>query len=90
MCTTSGRWVASLSKKIDFIRAKVEKHFSSSMLPTIYTMANSTNFTYFRNIKESIRNVDTRCHILVKGFKSKGGAIHATAFDFIVSFNMPY
>jgi hypothetical protein len=70
-------------QNFDFIKAKVEKRLSSSMLPTICTMANSTNFTYFRKLKESIRNVVTRCHILVKGFKSKGGAIHVIAFDFI-------
>ncbi len=88
MCTRSGRWVVSLFQSFDFIKAKVEKHLSSSMLPTIYTMANSTSFTYFKKLKESNRDVVTRHHILVKGFKSKGGAIHAATFDFIVSLNM--
>jgi hypothetical protein len=77
-------------QNFDFIKAKVENHLSSSMLPTICTMANSTNFTYFRKLKESIQNVVTMCHILVKRFKSKGDAIHVTTFDFIVSLNMPY
>jgi hypothetical protein len=90
MHTTSARWVINLFRSFDFIKAKVEKHFSSSTLPTICTMANSTNFTYFEKLEENIRNVVTRCHILVKGFKSKGGAIHVVAFDFIVSLNMFY
>jgi replication fork clamp-binding protein CrfC len=77
-------------QSFDFIKTKVKKHISSSMLPIIYTMANSTSFTYFRKLKESIQNFVTRCHILVKGFKSKGGAINAIAFYFIVSLNMPY
>jgi hypothetical protein len=88
MCTTSGRWVVSLFRSFDFIKAKVEKHLSSSMLPTIYTMANLASFTYFKKLKESNQNVVTRRHILVKGFKSKGGAIHVAAFDFIVCLNM--
>jgi hypothetical protein len=88
MRTTSGRWVMNLFQSFDFIKAKVEKHLSSSTLPTIYTMANSTSFTYFGKLRENIQDVITRHHILVKGFKSKGGAIHTIAFYFIVSLNM--
>jgi hypothetical protein len=88
MCTTSGRWVVNLFQSFDFIKAKVDKHFSSSTLPTTYTMANSTNFTYFGKLEENTQDVITRHHILVEGFKSKGGAIHIVAFDFIVSLNM--
>ncbi len=88
MWTTSGRWVVRIFRSFDFIKAKVEKHLSSSMLPTIYTMANSASFTYFRKLKESNRDIVTRHHILVQGFKSKGNAIHVAAFDFIVSLNM--
>jgi hypothetical protein len=90
MRTTSGRWVVSLFSSFEFIKAKVEKHLSSSMLPTICTMANSTNFTYSRKLEESTRNLVPRHHILVKGFKSKEGAIHVVAFYFIVNLNMPY
>ncbi len=52
-------------------------------------MANLVNFTYFRKLEESTRNIVTRHHILVKGFKSKGGAIRVVTFDFIVSLDMP-
>jgi len=44
---TSARWVVNLFQNFEFIKAKVDKHISSSTLPTIYTMANSSNFTYF-------------------------------------------
>ncbi len=89
MHITSGRWVVSLFQSFDFIKANVKKHLSSSTLPTICTIANSTNFTYFEKLKESTRNVVTTHHILVKGFKSKGGVIRVAAFDFIVNLNMP-
>jgi hypothetical protein len=85
---TSARWVVNLFQSFEFIKAKVDKHISSSTLPTIYTMANSSNFTYFGKLEESTQDAITRHHILVKGFKSKGGAIHIVAFDFIVSLNM--
>jgi hypothetical protein len=88
MCTTSGRWVVNLFRSFDFIKAKVKKHLSSSMLPTIYTIANSSSFTYLRKLKDSNWKVVTRHYILVKGFKSKGGAIHAPTFYFIVRLNM--
>jgi hypothetical protein len=81
--------VVSLFQSFDFIKVKVKKHLSSSMLPTICTIANSISFTYFRKLKESTQNVVTSHHILVKGFKSKGGATHIVAFDFIVNLNMP-
>jgi hypothetical protein len=89
MHTTSGRWVVSLFQSFDFVKAKVEKHLSSSILPTICTIANSTSFTYFGKLEDSTQNVITRCHILVKGFKSKGSAIYTITFDFIVNLNMP-
>jgi hypothetical protein len=40
MHATIGKWLVSLLHKFDFIKAKVEKHLSSSMLPIIYRMAN--------------------------------------------------
>jgi len=89
MCTINERWVVSLLWNVDFIKAKIMKHFSSSTLPTIYTMANSINFTYPRKLEKNIRNIVTRHHILVKGLKSKGGAICIATFDFIVSLDMP-
>jgi len=75
--------------KLDFIKAKVKKHLSSSMILTICTMANSTNFTYFGKLEENTQNPFTSHHILVTRFKSKGGVIHVVAFNFIVSLNMP-
>jgi hypothetical protein len=83
------RWVVSLLWNVNFIKAKIMKHFSSSTLPTIYTMANSINFTYFKKLEENTWDIITRHHILVKGLKSKGGAICTTTFDFIVSLDMP-
>ncbi len=41
MCKTVGKWVVSQLCNFDFIKAKVDKHFSSSTLPIICTMANS-------------------------------------------------
>ncbi len=73
MHITNGKWVMNLLWNFDLIKTRVEKHFSSSLLPTICTMVNLANFTYFGKMETSIQNVTTRCHILVKGLKSKGG-----------------
>jgi hypothetical protein len=54
----------------------------------VTTMVNSINFTYLGKLQTCIRNVVTKCHMLVKGFMSKGGAMHDTTFDFIVNLNM--
>ncbi len=89
MRTTIGRWVVSLLRSFDFIKARVEKHFSSSTLPIMCTMVNSTNLTYSRKLKTNIWYVVIRCHILVNGLMSKGGTIQVVAFDLIVSLNMP-
>jgi hypothetical protein len=78
----------SLLWSFDLVKAKVEKHFSSSMLPIIYTMASSTNLTYSRKLETNIRDVVTRHHIFANGLVSKGGTIQAVAFDLIVSWNM--
>ncbi len=64
------------------------EHLSSSTLPTICTMANLISFTYSRKLETNVQDVIPRCHILVKGLVSKGGAIHV-ALDFILSLNMP-
>jgi len=73
ICTTNGKWVMNLLRNFDFIKARIEKHFSTSMLPTICTMVNLVNFTYFGMLETSTQDVITRCHILVKGFKTKKG-----------------
>jgi len=46
--------VMSLLQKFDFIKAEVEKHFSSSTIPIIYNMASSTKFTYIGELKTNI------------------------------------
>ncbi len=51
MHITSGKWVVSLLGSFDYIKARIEKNLSSSMLPTIYTMANLASFTYSRKVK---------------------------------------
>jgi hypothetical protein len=79
----------SLLQSFDFIKARVEKKFSSFTLPIMCTMANSTNLTYSGKRETNIRDVVTRCHILVNGLMSKGGTIQVVAFDLMVSLNMP-
>jgi hypothetical protein len=54
MYTTIGKWVMSLLCNFNFIKTKVKKHLSSSTLLIIYTMANSTNFTYSRKLEGNI------------------------------------
>ncbi len=73
MHTTIGRWVVSLLRNFDFIKARVEKHFSSSTLPIMCTMANSTNLTYSGKLETNIQDAITRCHILVNGLNVKRG-----------------
>lgn len=46
---TRGKWATNMLQGFDFMQTNVEKHFSSSTLSTIYTMANLVNFTYFGN-----------------------------------------
>jgi hypothetical protein len=72
------------------MKAKVEKHLSSSTLPIICAITNSTNFTYFGKLDVNIQNVVTRHHIIIEGLVSKGGTIHVVAFDFIMNLNMAY
>ncbi len=79
----------NLLRRFDFIKAGVEKHLSFSTLLIICTMANLTNLTYIGKQETNIRDVVTRCHILVNGLMSKGGTIQVVAFDFISSSNMP-
>ncbi len=90
MCITNGKRVVSMLQSLDFIKARIEKQCSSPTMPTTCTIASSTNFTYSRKLEIRIRDVVTRCHIMVKGFVSKGGAMHVATFDFIVNLNMPY
>ncbi len=59
--------------KLDFIKVRIDKHISTSMLPTTCTMVNLANFTYFGMLETNTQDVIIRCHILVKGFKTKGG-----------------
>ncbi len=72
------------------MKANINKECSSSTLPIICTMAISANFTYSEKLQTRTWNVVTKCHILIKGLLSKGGAMHAIAFDFIINLNMPY
>jgi hypothetical protein len=66
----------------DFILTKVEKHFSSSMLPTICTPTNLISLTCSKKLKTRIWDIVTRHHIMGRGLMLKGGATHV-AFDFI-------
>ncbi len=52
MCITIDKWVVNLFQSLNFIKAKVEKHFSSSTLHIIYMMANLTNVTYSKKLKK--------------------------------------
>jgi hypothetical protein len=70
--------------------ANIEKQRSSFTLLTICTMAILANFTYFRKLHIRTQDVVIKHHILVKGLMSKGGAMHAASFDFIINLNMPY
>ncbi len=80
----------NLLQNFDFMKTKVKKHMSSSILPTICAITNSTNFTYFGKVDANIQNVVTRHHILIEGLVSKGGTIHHVVFDFIMNLNMSY
>lgn len=75
--------------KLWFVEAKIKKS-SFFILPTICTMVNLANFTYFGKLDTNTQDVVTRPHIFVKGFKSKGGNTHVITFDFILILNMPY
>ncbi len=79
----------SLLQSFDFIKVKVERHFSFSTLFIIYTMASSANFTYLMKLETSILYVVTKIHMWFKRLVSKGGTIQDVAFDFIMSLNMP-
>jgi len=62
MCTINGRWV--VFRGFDFIKVKIDKHLSSSMLLTIYTTTNSICY----------KLVSSACHKvppLWKSFPSK-------------------
>jgi hypothetical protein len=72
------------------MKAKVEKHMSSSTLPTICAITNSANFTYSKKLNVNIQNVVTKHHILIEGLVSKGGTIHVVAFNFIMNLDMSY
>jgi hypothetical protein len=52
MCITIDKWVVNQFQSLDFIKAKVEKHLSSSTLHIICTMANLTGFTYSKKLKK--------------------------------------
>ncbi len=86
----SGKWVVNLLWNLDFINARVDKHLSSSTLPTTCNITNLTNLTYVGKLITKMQDVVTKRHILVEGFMSKGGAKKFVAFDFIVNLNVPY
>jgi hypothetical protein len=74
--TTSCKWVLNPLQSLNFINAKIDKHLSSSTLPTTCTITNSTNFTYWGKIVIRMRNVVTSCQIIMKGLLSNDG-VHA-------------
>jgi hypothetical protein len=90
MRTMSGKWVVNLLWNLDFINARVKKHLSSYPLPTACTITNLANLTYLGKLVTKMQDVVTKCHILLKGFMSKGRAKQFVAFDFIVNLNMLY
>jgi hypothetical protein len=59
-------WVMSLLPNVNFIKARIEKHLSSSTLFITCTMVNSIGFTYSWKLKNNIQDVVTRHQILVK------------------------
>lgn len=79
--TTSGKWVLPLWS-LNFINTKIDKHLSSSMLPTTCTITNSTNFTYWGKLVIRMRNVVTSCYNLMKWLVSNKGrhACHCISF----------
>jgi hypothetical protein len=81
------KWKMGSDPIVEFgiIKAMIEKQLSSYVTFIIYVMANSTNFTYCRKLKTNIQDVVMRHHILIKGFKSKGGTIYAVTFIFVMS-----
>ncbi len=57
MCTTCGKWVKKPLQRFYIIKSKLDKHASSSMLPTIYTtakMGESTLRCYTLDVQEFI------------------------------------
>ncbi len=91
LCKHAHKWHMGSEVVLEFwlYKNQHKKHLSSSTLSTIYTKANSTNFTF----KETITNVQdvmTKHHNMVKELISKCGAMHIVAFNFIVDLNMPY
>ncbi len=64
-----GGWVMSLFPNVNFIKARTEKHLSSSTLFITYTMGNSIGFTYLGKLENTIQDVVTRHHILVKSIQ---------------------
>jgi hypothetical protein len=74
--TKSGKWVLNPLQSLNFINARIYKHFSSSTLPTTCTITNSNNFTYWGKIVIRMRNVVTSCQIVMKGLLSNDG-VHA-------------
>ncbi len=75
--------------KLDFINTKINKHLSSSTLPTTCTIANLANLTYLGKLVIRMWDVVTSRHILVGRLMSNGGAMHAIALDFIVNLKSP-
>jgi hypothetical protein len=74
--TTSGKWVLNQLQSLNSINTKIDKHLSSSTLPTTCTIMNSTNFTYWWKLVIRMRNVVTCRQILMKGLVSNDG-VHA-------------
>ncbi len=59
----------SLLPNVNFIKARTEKHLSSSTLFITCTTVNSIGFTYSWKLENNIQDVVTRHHILVKSIQ---------------------
>jgi len=84
-------------QSLDFINSKVDKHLSSSMLPTTYIITNSTNLTYWGKLVFRLQNVITSRHILMQGLVSNEGGhacycirLHCQFEQSMLTFNVPH
>jgi peroxiredoxin len=66
--TTKSKLVAKQLHNLDLQNAKKLKHSSFSMLPSIYTIAISTNLKYFRKEQTNTLDAKRMCQSHVKGF----------------------
>ncbi len=77
--TTIGRL-----RRLDLRNFKVEKHFSSSILPKTRLLPISTSMKYSNGLWHNILELDIVCHKWIKRLRSKRSCIITTIWFFIV------